>query len=87
MPTVSCEPCRMTAILWAGEDPCPVVGRVSMDLITVDVTHLAAVPETLSLLGPMQSVDQLADTAGTIGYEILTRLGPRLKRRYLETRR
>ena len=75
------------AILWAGEDPCPVVGRVSMDMITVDVTHLAAVPETLSLLGPMQSLDQLAATAGTISYEILTGLGPRLKRRYLETAR
>ena len=75
------------AILWAGEDPCPVVGRISMDLITVDVTHLPAVPETLTLLGPQQSFDQLADTAGTIGYEILTSLGPRLKRRYLETRR
>jgi alanine racemase len=76
-----------TAILWAGEDPCPVVGRVSMDMISVDVTHLSAVPETLNLLGPMQSLDQLADTAGTISYELLTRLGPRLKRRYLETRR
>jgi alanine racemase len=75
------------ALLWAGEEPCPVVGRISMDMITVDVTHLAAVPETLSLLGPMQSVDQLADTAGTISYEILTGLGPRLKRRYLESRK
>ncbi|MEO8242894.1 MAG: alanine racemase [bacterium] len=76
-----------TAILWAGEDPCPVVGRISMDMITVDVSHLPSVPEVLSLLGPMQSIDQLAATAGTIGYELLTRLGPRLKRRYLETRR
>ena len=76
-----------TAILWAGEEPCPVVGRISMDMITVDVTHLSAVPETLSLLGPMQSIDQLADTAGTISYEILTGLSARLKRRYLETRK
>ncbi len=76
-----------TALLWAGEDPCPVVGRVSMDMITVDVSHLATVPESLSLLGPMQSIDQLADTAQTISYELLTRLGPRLKRRYLESRR
>ena len=76
-----------TAILWAGEEPCPVVGRVSMDMITVDVSNLAAVPDHLTLIGPMQSFDQLADTATTIGYEILTGLGPRLKRRYLETRR
>ena len=58
-----------------------------MDMITVDVTHLAAVPEVLTLLGPQQSIDQLATTAGTISYEILTGLGPRLKRRYLESRR
>ncbi len=75
------------ALLWAGEVPCPVVGRVSMDLITVDVSHLATIPDALDLLGPMQSVDQLADTAGTIGYEVLTRLAPRLNRRYLESRR
>ena len=75
------------ALLWAGEVPCPVVGRVSMDLITVDVSHLAAVPDALDLLGPMQTVDQLADTAGTIGYEVLTRLSQRLHRRYLESRR
>ena len=74
------------ALLWAGEEPCPLVGRVSMDMITVDVTHLAAVPDHLTLIGPMQSFDQLADSAATIGYEILTSLGPRLKRRYLETR-
>ena len=74
------------ALLWAGEEPCPVVGRISMDMITVDVTHLAAVPDSLTMIGAQQSVDQLADTAGTIGYEILTGLGTRLKRRYLETR-
>ena len=75
------------AILWAGEEPCPLVGRVSMDLITVDVTHLAVVPDHLTLIGPMQNLDQLADTACTIGYEVLTGLGPRLKRRYLEQRK
>ncbi len=75
------------ALLWAGEEPCPIVGRVSMDTMTVDVTHLQAVPESLSLLGPMQGIDQLAETAGTISYELLVRFGPRLKRRYLESRR
>ncbi|WP_298261943.1 alanine racemase [uncultured Litoreibacter sp.] len=71
-----------TAQLYAGDIPCPLVGRVSMDLITVDVTHLDTVPEHLSILGPHQSVDQLADAAGTIGYEILTSLGHRYKRSY-----
>ncbi|NJM82823.1 MAG: alanine racemase [Tabrizicola sp.] len=72
------------AVLWDGDIPCPVVGRVSMDLITVDVTHLAEVPRSLDILGAHQSVDELADAAGTIGYEILTSLGHRYLRRYQE---
>ncbi|NBZ88750.1 alanine racemase [Stagnihabitans tardus] len=68
------------ATLWAGDVPCPLVGRVSMDLITVDVSHLDEVPEALDLIGPHQSVDRLADVAGTIGYELLTRMAPRLNR-------
>lgn len=70
------------AMLFAGDVPCPVVGRVSMDLITVDVTHLAEVPEALHILGPEQTVDDLAAAADTIGYEILTALGRRYLRRY-----
>jgi len=61
----------------------PVIGRVSMDLITVDVSSLAEVPEHLQLLGSHQSVDTVADFAGTIGYEILTSLGARYDRVYL----
>ena len=72
------------AVLWDGTTPCPLVGRVSMDLITVDVTHLAEIPKTLDILGPHQTVDELADAAGTIGYEVLTALGVRYARRYLE---
>ena len=68
------------AILFAGEVPCPLVGRVSMDLLTVDVTHLDEVPETLDILGPAQGIDDLAEAAGTIGYEILTSLGHRYRR-------
>lgn len=70
------------ARLFSGDRPCPVAGRVSMDLITVDVTHLADVPDTLDILCPAQGVDALADAAGTIGYEILTSLGHRYARRY-----
>lgn len=70
------------ATLWAGEVPCPLVGRVSMDLLTVDVTHLPAVPDHLTLIGPQQGIDDLADAAGTIGYEVLTSLGARYARRY-----
>lgn len=61
----------------------PVVGRVSMDLITVDVTDLPEDPETLEVLGPHQSVDALAEAANTIGYEVLTSLGARYDRDYI----
>lgn len=61
---------------------CPIRGRVSMDLIGVDVTGLAEPPAWLELICPQQSIDDLAEAAGTIGYEILTALGPRYARRY-----
>jgi alanine racemase len=70
------------ATLWAGDVPCPLAGRVSMDLLTADVTALDEVPEALDILGPAQGVDALAEAAGTIGYEILTSLGARYVRRY-----
>ena len=70
------------AVLFYGDVPCPVLGRVSMDLIGVDVSHLEGAPEALSLLGAAQSVDDLAHGAGTIGYEILTGLGSRYRREY-----
>lgn len=66
--------------LFAGDIRCPIVGRVSMDLIGVDVTHLDEVPDQLTILGPQQTVDDLAEAAGTIGYEILTSLGGRYTR-------
>ncbi|MCA8867460.1 MAG: alanine racemase [Rhodobacteraceae bacterium] len=71
------------AKIWAEDRPCPLVGRVSMDLIGVDVTGLAADPERLDILGPVQGIDRLAAAAGTIGYEILTSLGARYNRVYI----
>ncbi len=68
--------------------PAPVVGQVSMDLATIDITN---VPETLAapgawveLIGPNANIDGLADLAGTISYEILTGLGARPVRLYLD---
>ena len=65
----------------------PVVGRVSMDLITLDVTN---VPEHKSspgcevdLLGGSVPSGELAPMAGTIDYELFTRLGRRFKRKYI----
>lgn len=69
--------------MFAGDTACPVVGRVSMDLITVDVTDLSEVPSELDLICPQQPIDRLADLAGTIGYEILTSLRQRYQRSYL----
>jgi alanine racemase len=73
------------AVFWHDNTPCPLVGRVSMDLITVDITDLPEDPDYLTLIGPSQTVDDLATQAGTIGYEIMTALGSRYARRYLST--
>jgi alanine racemase len=65
----------------------PLAGRVSMDLISLDVSALA--PEAVrpgvlvELIGGPGGVDRLAEAAGTIGYEILTRLGSRFARHYI----
>jgi alanine racemase len=72
------------AVLWDGDTPCPLIGRISMDLITVDISHLPQIPRYLDIIGPNQSADDLADIAGTIGYEILTSLSHRYIRRYYE---
>ena len=53
-----------------------------MDLITVDITDLDAVPKELDLLNHRQGVDAIADLIGTIGYEVLTSLGRRYARHY-----
>lgn len=71
------------ATLWDGTTSCPVVGRISMDLITADITHLDEIPKALDILGPGQRIDALADLIGTIGYEILTSLGRRYQRHYV----
>lgn len=67
------------ATIQIGEWLAPVVGRVSMDLISVDISHLprdaVEVGDPAYLLGPLVDADALAKAAGTIGYEILTGLG------------
>lgn len=65
----------------------PFVGTVSMDSITLDVTGIAeqriAPGQSVDLLCPEQTVDAVAAQAGTIGYEVLTRLGSRFHRNYI----
>jgi alanine racemase len=67
---------------------CPVVGRISMDLLSVDVSGVpdGAVRrgDRAVLIGDGLTVDEVGERAGTIGYEILTSLGRRYARVYLE---
>lgn len=72
---------------YLGPHPVPILGRVSMDLIAVDVTEA---PEAearrgawVQLLGSKISAHELALHAGTIDYEVLTSLGHRAARRYI----
>lgn len=65
----------------------PYAGRVSMDMLALDVTDvppavLAGDP-AVQLIGPDMPIDVLADTAGTISYELLTHLGRRCRRHYV----
>jgi alanine racemase len=65
---------------------CPVAGRISMDLMAVDITDIEknAVRRghMVTLIGDGITVDELAHHFGTIGYEVLTSLGPRYARVY-----
>jgi alanine racemase len=67
---------------------CPIVGRISMDLTTLDVTDVpgCAVGDEVVVLGAqgaqqLSAVD-LADACGTIAYEVLTNISPRVPRVY-----
>jgi alanine racemase len=75
------------AHVYLGQARLPVIGRVSMDLITVDVTGVpprdAAPGNFVELLGDHVTPDEAGDAAGTISYEFLTGLGRRYHRRYI----
>ena len=64
----------------------PVIGRVSMDMIGVDVTDIpddaVARGTKVEVVGPNITIDQIAAASGTIAHEVLTRLGKRFKRVY-----
>jgi len=72
-----------TGMAFVGGQKRPIVGRVSMDLITVDVTGLSVSPgDEIELIGPNMPIGEVAGAMGTIDYEILTRLGSRFERTY-----
>jgi alanine racemase len=74
-------------VAYVGPHAAPILGRVSMDLITVDVTDVpeahAARGGWVELMGPHVTAQALAHHAGTIDYEVLTNLGARAFRRYI----
>ena len=61
---------------------CPIVGRVSMDLVTLDVSAIPNIKRGtwVEIMGTTVSIDTMAVKAHTITYELLTRLGPRMER-------
>jgi alanine racemase len=66
--------------------PCPIVGRISMDLVALDVTDLPAGSvkrgDFATVIGERRDVDAVGEMMGTIGYEVLTSLGRRYARIY-----
>jgi alanine racemase len=66
---------------------CPLVGRISMDLSIVDVTDLpedaVRAGDRAEFFGSSVDLDDFANRSGTIGYQVLTGLGPRYRREYL----
>lgn len=65
----------------------PIIGRVSMDSITLDISELPAdtlnLGSLVELIGPNQTLEQVATDCGTIAYEVLTSLGQRYYRQYI----
>jgi alanine racemase len=73
------------ALVWLDGRFAPIVGRVSMDMITADVTDVPGEPkpgDMAELMGKHVGVDDIALWSGSISYEILTRLGSRYLRLY-----
>lgn len=71
--------------VWLNGGLRPIVGRVSMDVIAVDVTAApdTAVGDCAELFGANRPLDDAATAAGTISYELITSITPRVPRRYL----
>ena len=66
---------------------CPLVGRISMDLCVADVTDLpedaVRAGDRAEFFGSSVDLDDFANRSGTIGYQVLTSLGPRYRREYV----
>jgi alanine racemase len=77
---------KPSAVMLVAGTPCPIVGRISMDLLALDVTDIPAKSvrrgDLVTAIGEGIDVDTLAKDFGTIGYEVLTSLGRRYARIY-----
>ncbi len=70
--------------LFCGNKPCPIIGRVSMDLVTVDISNLPHVPDYLNVFSPEYQIDDFAKDCQTISHEVLVNFGERVTRVYSE---
>ena len=72
--------------VWIRGKLAPVIGTVCMDMVMVDVTAIAGVKqgEEVIIFGKEISIQELANWAGTIPYEIMTGISERVKRVYFE---
>ena len=69
--------------MWVGGKLCPTVGNVCMDAVMIDVTDAPCkVGDTVEIFGEHVPIEQLSEARGTIPYEILTSVAPRVKRVY-----
>jgi alanine racemase len=75
------------ASVFMGGSFCPIIGAVSMDLTTIDITDCkeeVSVGQMAEIFGPNQPVEVLAGQVGKIAYEMIVTLGPRVERLYTE---
>ena len=64
--------------LFYGNISCPIIGRISMDLVTVDISNLPETPKYLCVFSPNYQVDDFAKDSKTISHEVLVNLGERI---------
>ena len=69
--------------LYHNKIPCPILGKISMDLVTVDISHLNQEPDKLTFVGKNQTINDLSDATKTISHEILINFGNRFSRKYV----
>ncbi|MFT4653016.1 MAG: alanine racemase [Kangiellaceae bacterium] len=71
---------------WCNNELIPLVGRVSMDMLTFDVSNLphVAIGDRVQLWGDKLPINDVADHIGTIGYELMTRVSARVARKYVD---